>query len=59
MLPADDGTPEPSEVEIEIKLKLAGPGGGHASDVDDWGLRLVEAKDSGDIFACSDCESEA
>lgn len=59
MLPAHDGTPEPSEVETGIELELIGLGRGHAPDVDDRGLRLVKAKDSGDIFACSDCESEA
>jgi hypothetical protein len=58
MFPTDDSTPEPSEVEVEIKLKLVGPGRGHASNVDDWGLRLVETKDPGDVFACGDCESE-
>ena len=58
MLPANDCTPEPSEVEVEIKLELIGPGRGHASDVDDWSLRLVEAKDPGDVFTCGDCESE-
>ena len=58
MLPAHNSTPEPSEVEVEIKLKLVDPRRGHASNVDDWGLRLVKAKDSGDIFACSNCESE-
>ena len=58
MFPADDGTSEPGEVEIEIKLKLIDPGRGHTADVDDWGLRLVKTKDSGDVFACSYCESE-
>lgn len=58
MLPADDGTPEPSEVEVGIKLEFVGPGRGHASNVDDWGLRLVESKDPGDVFACGYCESE-
>lgn len=58
MLPADDCTPEPSEVEVGIKLELIGPGRGHASDVDDWSLRLVKAKDPGDVFTCSDREGE-
>lgn len=58
MLPADDGTPEPSEVEVGIKLEFVGPGRRHASNVDDWGLRLVKAKDPGDVFACGDGESE-
>jgi len=61
VFPTDDGTPEPSkvEVEVEIKLKLIDPGRGHAANVDDWGVRLVETKDPGDIFACGYCEGEA
>jgi len=58
MFPTDYRTPEPSEVEVEIKLKFIGSGRGHAPNVDDWGLRLVETKDSGNVFACGDCEGE-
>jgi hypothetical protein len=58
MFPADDGTPEPSEVEVGIKLELVCLGRGHASNVDDWGLRFVKAKDPGDVFTCGNCESE-
>lgn len=58
MFPTDDSASEPSEVKVEIKLVLVGPGGGHASNVDNRGLRLVETKDSGDVFTCSDGESE-
>ena len=56
MLPAHNSTPEPSEVEI--KLKLVDPGREHAFNVDDWGLRLVKAKDSGDVFTYSACKSK-
>ena len=59
VLPADNSAPEPSEVEAGIKLGLVGPGRGHTANVDDWGFWLVKAKDSGDIFACSDGEGEA
>ena len=59
MFPADDSAPEPSEVEAGIELGLVGPGRGHAADVDDWGFWLVKAKNSGDILACGDGESEA
>jgi len=60
VLPTDDSAPEPSEVEVEveIKLKLIEPGRGHAANVDDWGVRLVETKDPGDVFACGDGEGE-
>lgn len=59
MLPADDSTPEPSEVEVEINLKLVDPGRGHATNVDDGGLQFVETKNPGDVFARGDCEGEA
>ena len=59
MFPTDDSASEPSEVEVEVKFVLVDPGGGHASNVDNWGVRLVETKDPGDVFACSDCEGEA
>ena len=58
MFPADDSASEPSEVEFEIKFELVDPGGRHAPNVDDWGLRLVETKDSGNVFTCSHCEGE-
>lgn len=58
MFPTDDSASEPSEVEVEVKFVLVGPGGGHAPNVDNWGLRFVETKDSGEVFACCYCESE-
>lgn len=58
MFPTDDGASEPSEVKFEVKFVLVGPGGGHAPNIDNWGLGLVETKYSRDVFTCGYCEGE-